>query len=148
DPLSDAALASLTVRCQAVRVSLLGPLEAVVDGRGVRLTGRQRALLAALLLDAGRVVSVERLAERLWGGDPPPSAAARVRALVAELRRAIGETIETRSPGYLIPEGTVEVDADEFAALVRQAGGTGPAEAVAAYDRALDLWRGDPYPDL
>ena len=148
DPLSGTALAFLTVRCQAVRVLLLGPLEAVVDGRSVRLTGRQRALLAALLLDAGRVVSVDRLAERLWGGDPPPSAAARVRALVAELRRAIGETIETRSPGYLVPEGAVEVDADEFAALIRQAGGAEPAEAAAAYDRALGLWRGDPYQEL
>ncbi|MEV4565669.1 BTAD domain-containing putative transcriptional regulator [Nonomuraea sp. NPDC049419] len=133
---------------KAVRVLLLGPLEAVVDGEAVRLTGRQRALLAALLLDAGCVVSVERLAERLWGADPPPSAAPRVRALVTELRRALGEAIVTRSPGYLIPEGAVEVDADAFGALVGQAGGAEPEEAVAAYDRALELWRGDPYPDL
>ncbi|MFD2357181.1 BTAD domain-containing putative transcriptional regulator [Nonomuraea ferruginea] len=125
-----------------------------MDGRAVRLTGRQRALLAGLLLDAGRVVSVERLAGRLWGEDLPPSAAARVRALIAELRRALGaaEVIVTRSPGYLVPAGAVDVDADEFAALVatarREAGDGLHAEAITTYDRALELWRGDPYPDL
>ncbi|MDA0640214.1 AfsR/SARP family transcriptional regulator [Nonomuraea ferruginea] len=142
------------MRRKGARVLLLGPLEVVVDGRAVRLTGRQRALLAGLLLDAGRVVSVERLAGRLWGEDLPPSAAARVRALIAELRRALGaaEVIVTRSPGYLVPAGAVDVDADEFAALVatarREAGDGLHAEAITTYDRALELWRGDPYPDL
>ena len=36
--------------------------------------GKQRALLAALLLNAGRPVSLDELAEALWGPDPPPSA--------------------------------------------------------------------------
>lgn len=125
-----------------------------MDGRTVRLTGRQRASLAALLIDAGRVVSVERLAERLWGEELPPSAAARVRALIAELRRELGtgEIIVTRSPGYLVPEGAVDVDADEFAALVgtarREAGDGRHSDAAETYERALGLWRGDPYQDL
>jgi DNA-binding SARP family transcriptional activator len=55
---------------------LLGPVEAVIGGRPVALGGaKQRALLAALLLDANEVVSTGRLTEALWGEDAPASAA-------------------------------------------------------------------------
>ncbi|GGP18251.1 tetratricopeptide repeat protein [Nonomuraea glycinis] len=139
-----------------VRFFLLGPLEIAVNGRTAHLTGRQRGLLAALLLDAGRVVSVERLAEHLWGDDLPPSAPARLRALIAELRRALGprgrDVILTRSPGYLLRAEAGAVDAEEFAASVESArrateDGRHP-DAADLYDRALALWRGDPFADL
>ncbi|WP_160150515.1 AfsR/SARP family transcriptional regulator [Nonomuraea solani] len=137
-----------------VRVLLLGPLEILVEGRPVHLTGRQRALLSALLLDSGDVVSVERLADRLWGDDPPPSAPARLRALVAELRRALSphgrDVVLTWSPGsgYLIPAGAAAVDAEEFASLVESARQEAGQAALDLYDRALALWRGDPFADL
>ncbi|MFI7446497.1 BTAD domain-containing putative transcriptional regulator [Nonomuraea sp. NPDC049714] len=139
-----------------VRFLLLGPLEIVVNGRTAHLTGRQRALLAALLLDAGRVVSVGRLADHLWGDDLPPSAPARLRALIAELRRALGphgpDVILTRSPGYLLRAGAAAVDAEELASLVESArrameDGRHP-DATDLYDQALALWRGDPFADL
>ncbi|MEO3885330.1 BTAD domain-containing putative transcriptional regulator [Nonomuraea sp. B5E05] len=141
-------------RVPEVRFLLLGPLEAAVGGRAVHLTGRQRALLAALLLDAGQVVSVERLADRLWGDEIPPSAPARVRALIAELRRALGDhgqdVIVTRSPGYLVRAAAT--DTAELASLVarghRAAEDGRHPEAVARHDEALALWRGDPYQDL
>jgi DNA-binding SARP family transcriptional activator len=132
-----------------VRADALGPLAVEVDGRDVVLTARQRALLSALLLDFGRVVSVERLADRLWGEDLPAAPAARVRALVAEVRRALGPygpaAVVTRSPGYLVPANAVEAVATTFEDLVRQAAVTG---GLNRYDAALSLWRGEPYQDL
>ncbi|WP_165977116.1 AfsR/SARP family transcriptional regulator [Nonomuraea diastatica] len=141
-------------RVPGVRFLLLGPLEVAVDGRAVHLTGRQRALLAALLLDAGHVVSVERLADSLWGDELPPSAPSRVRALIAELRRALGDhgqdVIVTRNPGYLVRAAAT--DTAELASLVarghRAAEDGRHPEAADRYDEALALWRGEPYQDL
>lgn len=124
-------------------------MESAVQGRAVHLTGRQRTLLAALLLNLGHVVSVERLAQHLWGEDFPPSAPARVRGLVTELRRALGaDVVVTRSPGYLVPAGAAQVDAEEFATLVERAREEYGDDAVARYDRALALWRGEPFQEL
>ena len=59
----------------AIEYRVLGPLQASVDGRVLELGGpRQRALLALLLVEAGRPVSAGRLAEELWQGTPPPAA--------------------------------------------------------------------------
>ena len=55
---------------------LLGPVQVARAGCEVALGGpKQRAVLALLLLDAGRVVPAERLVEELWRGAPPPGAA-------------------------------------------------------------------------
>ncbi|MEV4114320.1 BTAD domain-containing putative transcriptional regulator [Nonomuraea sp. NPDC049695] len=134
-----------------IRYLLLGPMEVSVDGQAVHLTGRQRTLLATLLLEPGRVVPVERLATWLWGERLPPSSGPRIRALVAEVRRALGplgpSVILTRSPGYLARVGPGELDLAEFTALVEGARRAG-AEALPSYDRALAMWRGEPFPDL
>ncbi|WP_170970478.1 AfsR/SARP family transcriptional regulator [Streptomyces zhaozhouensis] len=134
---------------------LLGPLEVTVGGRPVRLTGRQRALCAALLIDANHPVPVEQLVHRLWDARPPSAAGARLRSLVTEVRRALGaraDALETRSPGYLLRVAPGRSDLAAFESLVaegsRDAGrGDWPA-AEERYDRALALWRGDPLPDL
>src|SRR5215212_12083118 len=85
---------------------ILGPLE-VVDPAGapVRLGGpRQRAVLAILLLSANRVVSIDRLADDLYGGRAPVTAATQIHRQISELRKAVGQeaAIETLSPGYAI----------------------------------------------
>ena len=85
---------------------VLGPLEVVGDDGPIRLGGpRQRATLAILLLNANRVVPVERLADDLYAGRPPVSAVTQVQRQVSELRRALGsaDAIETRPPGYAAP---------------------------------------------
>lgn len=70
---------------------ILGPLEVAHDGRSLALGGSQeRALLALLLLSANRVVSAERLAENLWGDDPPEGATQALRVGVSRLRKACG----------------------------------------------------------
>ncbi|MEV0300125.1 AfsR/SARP family transcriptional regulator [Streptomyces prasinus] len=141
----------------STRFRLLGPLEVVVDGRPVTLTGRQRGLLAALLLDAGQVVPVGRIVDRLWGENTAPGTApARVRALVTEVRRALGtrgpEVLLTQNPGYLLRVGPGQSDVDEFVSCVaeaRRASRSGrPLDAFRAYDRAVALWRGTPLGDL
>ena len=56
-----------------VEIGLLGPLQVRCDGVMVAVpAGKQRALLAALLLQAGRPVPADQLAELLWAPNPPP----------------------------------------------------------------------------
>ncbi|WP_327343689.1 AfsR/SARP family transcriptional regulator [Streptomyces europaeiscabiei] len=138
------------------RFSLLGPLEIEIDGHTVVLTGRQRALCTVLLLHADRVVSVERVIRYLWGEQPPSAGAARVRALVAEVRRAFGSLgthlLATQSPGYVLRTTPGHLDLLTFEALIRDgsravAGGDW-TRAYDYHDRALSLWRGDPLTDL
>lgn len=83
----------VTLCCPAggygVEFQLLGPVEARVGGRLVPLGGlKPRALLAALLLERGRVVPVDRLVDIIWGQDPPKTARGAIQAYVKNLRRA------------------------------------------------------------
>jgi DNA-binding SARP family transcriptional activator len=135
-----------------VEFCLLGPVGVSRSGRSISLTGKQRALLGCLVLEPNHVVSVERLIDRLWGEDPPVSAASRVRALVAELRRALTDDgarlVVTQSPGYRVRVESGALDTVVFAGRLeagRRAASDGRYEdAVALFDRALDLWRGAP----
>jgi DNA-binding SARP family transcriptional activator len=73
-----------------LELRLLGPVQAVRAGRDVPLGGpRQRAVLALLALDAGRVVPAGRLVDELWLGRPPPGAAKTLRSYVSRLRSAL-----------------------------------------------------------
>ena len=80
---------------------ILGPLEVELNERVVALGRRERALLGVLLLNAGEVVSVERLIDGVWGEMPPTSAKHMVHEYVSRLRPARGDParIETRVPG-------------------------------------------------
>ena len=136
---------------------LLGPV--VVRSGGVALPvprGRQRAVLAVLLLNAGRVVSVGEIAETLWGPAPLPSAPATVRNYVKRLRRVLGDAdqarIVTRSPGYAIRVDPAELDVARFEALLdgarTAARGGSWATAADQARAALALWRGEPLADV
>ena len=83
---------------------ILGPIEVVESDGSIRLGGpRQRATLAILLLEANRVVSVERLAEDLYAGAAPVTAVTQVQRQISDLRKVLPQqVIETRSPGYMI----------------------------------------------
>ena len=130
---------------------ILGPLEVLDGNRPVRLGGpKQRAALAILLLHANRVVSVERLADDLYAGAPPVTAVTQVQRQVSELRKLLGaQTIETRSPGYLIHVEPGGLDLDRFERWTHEA--MQASEQTDAFDlltRALGLWRGAPLADL
>src|SRR5262245_48443135 len=117
---------------------ILGPLEVVDDGRVAHLgSGRQLALVAALLVRANEAVSVERLVDDLWGESPPPTAAKIVRNYVSLLRRELGDRLVTRPPGYLLRVEPGERDSD----VLEQAVATGGLEQLRS---ALTLWRGSP----
>jgi len=136
---------------------LLGPLR-VRCGETVLPVpqGNQRALLAMLLLDAGRVVSLDDIAETLWGAAPPPSATATIRNYVRRLRQALGEAgqqrIGFRRGGYLISVAEDELDVSQFGSLLasaRAAARVGSWDQAAAQARqALSLWRGEPLADI
>src|SRR5262249_29334562 len=99
-----------------MQYSVLGPLEVSEGGRPVEVTGgRQRALLAVLLLHANRVVSVERLVHALWGDEPPETATKAVQVLVSQLRKLLGpERLVTKAPGYVLRVGEGELDVDRL----------------------------------
>ncbi|MFD4631053.1 BTAD domain-containing putative transcriptional regulator [Streptomyces sp. NPDC058284] len=127
---------------------LLGPVEAWRAGRRLALGGpKPRALLAALLLEPGRVVSAEALIDVIWGENPPDTARSLIQSYVSALRRALpADVIETRPPGYLIHADTDLVDRAAFQRLTaegRQAAAAGDhAAAARSLGAALALWRG------
>jgi DNA-binding SARP family transcriptional activator len=126
---------------------LLGPLEAIADGRPIGLPGgKPSALLARLLLDADRVVSVEALVDSLWGERAPPSAQKVLQVYVSQLRKVLGAVqIETLAPGYLVRIERDEHDLGRFEALAEAARDTTDAvRRVELLDEALSLWRGTP----
>jgi DNA-binding SARP family transcriptional activator len=135
---------------------LLGPLTVRCGGTALAVPrGRQRAVLAALLLRANHVVSVDELAEALWGADLPPSARVGVQNYVMRLRSSLGPAgsrITTHPRGYLIGLGNGELDITRFEALLREAWAAMRAarwpEAAAGAAAALALWRGEPLADI
>jgi predicted ATPase/DNA-binding SARP family transcriptional activator len=132
-----------------MRVGLLGPIEVGEADQPLHIaSAKQRALVALLALDAGRVVSVERLIEGLWGDEAPADAGNALRHHVSRLRKTIGPSLVTQRSGYLLAVQQDEVDALHFARLAGEAHAglrDRPPGAVAATLRsALALWRGAP----
>jgi len=125
-----------------------------MGGRGVVLGGKKlRALLAVLALEPGRVVSVDRLVECLWPGDPPETAAHAVQVYVSQLRKALGsESLVTRAPGYVLEVDPEHIDVHRFARLADEGRAAledaDPATAEAASREALALWRGPALTDF
>ncbi len=134
-------------------VRLLGPIEAERAGTPVTLGGpKPRTLLAVLALEPGRVVSVDRLVEALWPGEPPETAAHAVQVYVSQLRKALGPVIATRAPGYELEVAPERVDLHRFARLTQDGRaaleGGDPVSAEGALREALALWRGPALADF
>jgi predicted ATPase/DNA-binding SARP family transcriptional activator len=139
----------------ALELRLLGPVDAVRAGREVALGGpKQRAVLALLLLEAGRVVPAGRLVEAVWHGRPPPGAAKTLQSYVSRLRTALEPDVAlvARAGGYVINAQPTLVDADRFEGLVAVGqAALGQDDPVAAGERfreALSLWRGRALADV
>ncbi|MFE9955049.1 BTAD domain-containing putative transcriptional regulator [Micromonospora sp. NPDC005299] len=136
-----------------VSFGVLGTVELRVAGRpATPLAPAVRALLARLVLAAGRVVSADALTDALWGEQPPADATNALQLRVSKLRRALvaagagGDLLVTRAPGYQLAVTADAVDAYRFERLLVAARsattGDGPAAALARFDEALRLWRG------
>ncbi|SDP98173.1 AfsR/SARP family transcriptional regulator [Lentzea jiangxiensis] len=134
----------------AVVVRLLGEVGVEIDRRSVDLgTPRQRCVLAALAVDTGQVVPVDRLVERVWGVDAAPRARATLHNYISRLRRALasanGLAIVRRAGGYALVADTVEsvVDLHRFRDLRATAAAEADDERTARLlTDALLLWRG------
>jgi DNA-binding SARP family transcriptional activator len=129
---------------------ILGPLEVEGDRGPVPLGGqRQKALLAMLLIEAGRVVQTDRLVDLLWGEDAPRTATTSLQNAISRLRRELGaDVLETRPPGYVLRVEPERVDAHRFEQLLKDARRSGAEERRALLGRALELWRGPALADF
>ncbi|RQX19505.1 protein kinase [Micromonospora ureilytica] len=134
-----------------MRFRILGPTQVVLaDGREVPVGGpRLRTLLVLLLLDAGRVVSAERLIDGLYGEHPPRGAANALQSQVSRLRQALSaehDPVELHPAGYRLAVDPGDVDAYRFERLAeagRRALADGDwSRAAAVLREALELWRG------
>jgi DNA-binding SARP family transcriptional activator len=129
---------------------ILGPLE-VSDETGALLLGgqKQRAVLALLLLEPGRIVSVDRLIDALWGEQPPRTANTSLQNFISQLRKTLGpEVLETKAPGYRLRIRPGELDLDRFRVMVESARGADPQTRAEKLRHALALWRGPALADL
>jgi YVTN family beta-propeller protein len=136
------------------RFRILGEVEALAGERALDLGGRKpTALLALLLLNAGNVVSTDRLVDELWGDEPPRTARKSLQVHVSRLRRELGEEmLETRPHGYALRVERGQVDLHRFEDLLER----GRAALAAGEERhaatllreALVVWRGEPLAGL
>jgi YVTN family beta-propeller protein len=141
---------------------ILGPLEVLRAGRAVPLGGsRQRAVLALLLFEANRAVSMDRLGEDVWDGHPPEEWANTLQTYVFHLRQALepgrargaaGDVLVTSGRGYVLRVGREQLDAarfeDGFTAGRAALEAARYAEAAQTLRAALGLWRGPVLADL
>lgn len=139
-------------------IGVLGPLLIRLDEREVDIgSPKLRALMALLVVNVGRSVPAERLIEDLWAGEPPARALVSLRAYISNLRKLLatagdGSPIVTKAGGYLLDVDPGVVDAVRFERLAAE----GRAQrsdgdvlgAIATWDAALALWRGDALADV
>jgi DNA-binding SARP family transcriptional activator len=128
---------------------VLGTVEAWVNGRPADAGhARQRAVLAVLLLDAGRAVPLEALIDRVWGEQPPPSVRNVVYGYVTRLRALIasgqdpGVSLSRRPGGYLLQVQPDRVDLARFRRLVAEAAAGDDQRASLLLSEAVASWRG------
>jgi len=145
-----------------IRFTVLGRVALFVDDIEIPVRGRrERAVLAMLLAGRRRVLSVDRLSDGVWGGDPPETATGSLRVAISRLRaliepdrtpRAAPRLLVSSGPGYALLTRPETVDAERFAALVDEIHGAlaagEPERAWRLCDEADDLWVGTPYADI
>jgi len=138
-----------------MRVGILGPLTVEGDDGPIDVGGaRLRALLIRLAIDVGRTVDSERLADALWGDQPPADQANALQSLVSRLRRVLPDrdVIVSVPTGYRLALPARDVDVTSFEQLARDGrnalDATDAEAAATLLRRALDLWRGDALADV
>src|SRR3954447_24030584 len=123
---------------------ILGPLEVANERGAIVVAGpQQRALLAVLLLEAGRGAPTERVIALLWGRWAPRPAATSLQNSLSKLRRELGtELLGRRPPGYVLRVEPQRIDARRFELEGRDARRAELEQRSGRLRRALDLWRG------
>jgi DNA-binding SARP family transcriptional activator len=125
---------------------ILGPLEVVDEGTALALGGqKQRALLAVLLINAGTVVSTDRLINDLWGEQPPRTAMTALQNLVSQLRKILPrDALVTQPPGYRLELEENELDLARVEGIVASAERENARSRSQLLREALTIWRGPP----
>jgi YVTN family beta-propeller protein len=144
-----------------VQFRVLGDLAVQHDHRAISLGAhQQRALLAILVVNAGEVVTADRLIDGIWGDEPPARAAKTVQVYVSRLRKALAagagaaadDVIVTRDHGYALHVDPDQVDAAVFERLLaegrRELADGAFALAAERLNEALALWRGPALSDF
>ena len=138
----------------------LGPL--LMTAHGVRVpigAPKQRAVLAVLLINRNRAVSVESLIDAVWDEDPVPAARTSIQAHVSNLRRLLRDAgvdpyqvLSSAPPGYQLSVADDDYDVGRFStakAAGTQAAAAGRLEDASQYlSAALAEWRGPVLDDL
>jgi DNA-binding SARP family transcriptional activator len=137
-------------------VRLLGSVQILSAGRPVDIGPvRQRCVLAALAVDAGRPVPVPALIDRVWAERPPQRAQHTLQVYLSRIRGALHQSahsalVSRRNGGYALDIDNDQVDVLRFEkafAEIRRSGAA-PAEQGDALESALRLWQGQPLADL
>jgi len=133
-----------------VKVTLLGPLAVAVDGRPVPVQGSRRAaVLTALALRCGEVVTIDQLVDLVWAGSPPTAAVATLQSHVSQLRRIAHDPglVRVAASGYVLAPGDRHepaTDLQQAQHLISAAAACEARGAVPLLREALTLWRGQP----
>ncbi|MGY2063662.1 AfsR/SARP family transcriptional regulator, partial [Nocardia gipuzkoensis] len=110
---------------------------------------RQQCVLAALLVDGDTPVTVDQLIDRVWGEQASPRAAGTLHTYIARLRRLLDPAqILHRSGAYRLTVDASAVDLHRFRDLVARAHVSDDERALALFDEALGLWRGEAFGSL
>ncbi|MEC3918153.1 AfsR/SARP family transcriptional regulator [Nocardia sp. CDC160] len=142
---------------EGMRCRDIGPLEVEIDGRITDLGGPvARRIMAALALADGAAVPDDRLIDQVWGERRPHTAINTLRVAVWRLRAALGDDARTHlqrtAAGYALTLPPDRTDHGRFTTLVdhgrTRLAAHDPHAAAAAFESALELWRGDPWSDL
>lgn len=141
----------------SIRYGVLGPLVVWRNDEPVRVSGRrQRVVLAMLLLNANRDVTIARLVDTVWPDQPPDTARAQVQTAVWRVRRALAvdapDPVATSPAGYRLrvePAALDLLQAEMLRQRARELIKAGRSdEATQVLGEALELWRGNPLSDI
>lgn len=143
----------MSIKCRRgtigrVELGVLGSVSMWEAGEPVALgPPRQCAVLAALMVDCGHLISVEVLVDRVWGVDAPERAPRTLHTYISRLRRLVGAgKLVRQAGGYVLEVEPDQVDLHRFRRLVAEAGNdtVAPAQRVVLLREAVTLWRGQP----
>ncbi|MBZ3916046.1 AfsR/SARP family transcriptional regulator [Streptomyces acidiscabies] len=120
---------------------------------------RHRAVLALLLIRLGQVVPADQLVDELWGDSLPRRPQATLQTYLSHLRRVLtGQQhgpvtpLRYQAPGYVLTVEPTTFDLSRFESLVscgqRHVADGRLQSAREVFDKALRLWRADPFLDL
>jgi DNA-binding SARP family transcriptional activator/transcriptional regulator with XRE-family HTH domain len=147
---------------EGLRLTVLGPLGAWEDGVPLSLgPPTRRAVLGLLLMDPGALVRRDTIIDVLWGDSPPRTAVGLVQAHVSRMRRLLDSrnrfrgndgVIDSVGGAYRLTLSDAEVDLLVFRDLAKRAAaeweGGDYVTAAQCYERAVSLWRGEPFADV